>query len=97
MTFRSSAIILVLALMAGTASAQEIDLRVSPGLTSGRMEVRDPQGRITMTVERSLTGRLIIKRPDGTVIGSVTEPREEQTPSRRSGTYLSLPPSWSKK
>lgn len=95
MIFRSS-LILVLALLAGTASAQE-RLRVSPGLTSDRLEVRDPQGRITMTVERSLTGRLIIKKPDGSVIGSVTEPREERTPTRRSGTYLSLPPSWSKK
>jgi len=95
MIFRSS-LILVLALLAGTASAQE-RLRVSPGLTSGRLEIRDPQGRITMTVERSLTGRLIIKKPDGSVIGSVTEPREERAPTRRSGTYLSLPPSWSKK
>lgn len=95
MIFRSS-LVVALILLTSAASAQE-RLRVSPGLTSGRMEVRDPQGRITMTVERSLTGRLIIKRPDGTVIGSVTEPREERTTTRRSGTYLSLPPSWSKK
>jgi hypothetical protein len=92
MIFRSSVIALVL--MTSAVSAQE-RLRVSPGLTSGRLEVRDPQGRITMTVERSLTGRLIIKRPDGTVIGSVTEPRREtRTPPRR--RHLTLPPGWNR-
>jgi len=95
MKFRSN-LVVALVLLTSVASAQE-SLRVSPGLTSGRLEVRDPQGRITMTVERNLTGRLIIKRPNGTVIGSVIEPREEKAPQRRSGSYLSLPPSWGKK
>jgi hypothetical protein len=90
-----SSMVVALVLLTSAASTQE-RLRVCPGLTSDRLEVRDPQGRIIMTVERSLTGRLIIKRLDGTVIGSVIEPKEEKAPQRRSGSYLSLPASWGK-
>lgn len=80
-----SSTVVVLAILAGTSS---------PGLAD-KLIVRDPQGRITFIVDRTLSGRLVIKKPDGTIVGTVSEPKEEKAPEERK-PFLTLPPSWRK-
>lgn len=80
---------LVISLVVTPAIGQE-RLFTSPDRTSERLVVRDPAGRVQFYVERTLMGRLVIREPDGSVLGHMTEPREE-TPPPEPRKYLTLP------
>lgn len=92
MTFLSKFIgtAVVISLVVTPAIGQE-RLVTSPGRTSERLVVRDPAGRVQFYVERTLMGHLVIRKPDGSVLGHVTEPREEAPSPPEPRKYLTLP------
>lgn len=81
-------VFLILALSVGTSVLAEGTVR--EGLTADRLVVRDPAGRVQFYVERTITGRTVIRTPDGSVVGTVQSPREERE-EREPRRRLTLP------
>lgn len=92
---KSTTVFLISALCTGAQAQERLDL--SPGLTADRLVARDPAGRVQFYVERTITGRLVIRDTGGSVVGNISENsyrRNSTGESRRQ--RLSLPEHWKK-
>ena len=71
-------------------------LTISPGLTSSnRLEVRDATGKIQFYTERTITGNLIVRDRNGSIVGRIKETGEAQEKAPVPKTkWLSLPKGW---
>ena len=65
-------ILLVMTLSHSETSAQEERrLNISPGFSADRLVIKEPDGRVKYYVEKTLTGKTVIKDTGGRVVGRV--------------------------
>ena len=54
-----------------TSAQEERRLSISPGFSADRLVIKEPDGRVKYYVEKTLTGKTVIKDTGGRVVGRV--------------------------
>lgn len=56
-----------------TSAQEERRLSVSPGFSADRLVIKEPDGKVKYYVEKTLTGKTVIKDTGGRVVGKVDD------------------------
>lgn len=77
-------ILLAMMISHSEASAQEERrLSISPGFTADRLVIKEPDGKVKYYVEKTLTGKTVIKDTGGRVVGRIDDSGKILTKEKR--------------